>query len=117
MDVRHSLGIAGEDVAAGLYKDQGFRIVDRNYRVPMGEIDLVATRGYVVVFCEVKTRSATRWGTPAEAVSWRKQQCLRRAAAEWLRRHKPGPVDVRFDVVSVVVQGGHAHAIQLADAF
>ena len=117
MDIRHALGTGGEDIAARLYREQGFDVVDRNYRVPGGELDLVARRGSTIVFCEVKTRRSDRWGVPAEAVSWRKQQRLRRAGAQWLREHQPGRVDVRFDVVSILVERGRARAVQLADAF
>ena len=117
MDVRRAVGSDGEELAARLYVDQGFEVVDRNYRVTGGEIDLVVRRGRLVVFCEVKTRRSDRWGLPAEAVAWQKQQRLRRAAAQWLRDRSPGAVDVRFDVVSVMMEGAGARASQLVDAF
>jgi len=88
---------------AGWYRAEGFDIVARNWRTRSGEIDLVARRGSLLVFCEVKTRTSSAFGTPFEAVTATKQRRLRRLAAEWLRsapRH--GSYDLRFDVASVV---------------
>ncbi len=117
MDPRPSLGRAGEDVAARLYRRLGFSVLERNYRCREGEIDLVAARGRMVVFCEVKTRKSGAWGAPSEAVGWQKQQRLRRLAAAWLHDRRPGPVDVRFDVVSVIVRGARAEVTHIPNAF
>ena len=92
--------------AAADYRKQGFTILDRNYRCNQGEIDIVATRGRVVVFCEVKCRHSSHWGEPSEAVGWRKQQRLRRLAAAWLADRRPANRELRFDVVSVVMRDG-----------
>src|SRR5919106_435525 len=73
MDARPELGRRGEDLAESVYRRLGFDIVQRNYRCRQGEIDLIARRGRVLVFCEVKTRRTDMWGTPAEAVGFRKQ--------------------------------------------
>jgi putative endonuclease len=97
-----SLGAFGEDVAARWYEQAGYAVVGRNWRCRDGEVDLVLQRGQLVVFCEVKTRSSDRFGTPAEAVTYRKRARLRRLAAEWLAccsTTRPRPV--RFDVAAV----------------
>lgn len=117
MDARAEVGRSGEDAAAALMVRSGFRIVDRNFRCPAGEIDIVARRGRLLVFCEVKTRRSSRWGDPSEAVNYAKRNRLRRLAAEWMSRHRPGDVDVRFDVVSVIVRAGRAQARHVPDAF
>ena len=117
MDARPALGAAGEDLAADLYSGLGFRIEARNYRCPTGEIDLVASKGRLVVFCEVKTRRSARYGDPSEAVSAAKQRRLRRLAGTWLADRRPGPVDLRFDVVSVIVRGARADVTHIPDAF
>ncbi len=97
------LGRHGEQLVARLYERSGFEVADRNWRCAGGEIDLVARRGGLIVFCEVKTRSSTRWGSPLEAVDRRRVQRLRAAAAEYLRTVRPRGVDeVRFDVAAVV---------------
>lgn len=95
------LGAKGEDRACAHYVDHGWTVVARNWRCSEGELDLVAIRGEVTVFCEVKTRSSDRYGLPAEAVGRAKQLKLRRLAALWLAEH-PGHQRVRFDVASVL---------------
>lgn len=117
MDARENLGRDGEDVAERLYRKMGFRVLDRNFRCKAGEIDLVVRRGPLVVFCEVKSRRTDRWGEPAEAVGYAKQARLRRLAAVWLRERRPGPIDIRFDVVSVIVRRGRSYVRHIPDAF
>ncbi len=99
-------GRAGEDAAAAWYEANGFEVVARNWRVREGEIDLIATRPGLVVFCEVKARTTCRFGAGAEAVGWRKQQRIRTVALRWLaqgdRGARSGRVpDLRFDVAEV----------------
>ena len=117
MHARTRFGATGEDLAAAHLESSGHRILTRNYRTPAGEIDIVAARGETLVFCEVKTRDGDRFGLPAEAVNRVKQARLRRLAAQWLAEHKPGPVEVRFDVVSVIVRDGNSEVTHLPDAF
>lgn len=116
MHERALLGRTGEDMAARMYEAQGF-LVQRNYRAGRIEVDLVATRPGLVVFCEVKTRHTDRWGEPSEAVGRQKQMRLRRAAAAWLQQHQPGRVEVRFDVVSAIVRDDHMEVTHLPNAF
>lgn len=104
---RHlDLGAEGEARTASWYREHGYTVLDRNWRCPQGEIDLVVQRGEVLVVCEVKTRSSTRFGSPAEAVDARKQQRLRRLAMLWLRAHPArGRRRLRFDVAEVLPSG------------
>src|SRR4051812_50184293 len=82
----------GEDLAARWYASQGYEVVDRNWRSPTGEIDLVVCRGSVVVFCEIKTRASDRYGAPATAVGRSKQRRLRLLAGRGVGPHRPaGP--------------------------
>jgi len=90
----------GEDLAARWYASQGYEVVDRNWRSPTGEIDLVGCRGSVVVFCEIKTRASDRYGAPATAVGRSKQRRLRLLAVEWLAAHDRHG-SVRFDVAAI----------------
>jgi len=117
MDTRPGLGRCGEDAACGVYEQLGFEIVERNHRCSLGEIDVIARRGNLLVFCEVKTRRTDRWGDPSEAVHPRKQARLRRLAGHWLATNAPGSVSVRFDVVSVIVRDGRTEVEHLPDAF
>jgi putative endonuclease len=98
---RQRLGALGEQRTVAWYEAAGYRVVARNWRCRDGEIDLVALGADVVVFCEVKTRTSDRFGSPAEAVTPLKQRRLRSLAVQFLREH-PQPVGtMRFDVASV----------------
>lgn len=117
MDARPELGRRGEDLATRVLERLGFGVIERNYRCRHGEVDVIARRGHTVVFCEVKTRTTDRWGLPAEAVDHRKRARLRRLAVHWLAERKPGRVEVRFDVVSVIVANGRSEASHIPNAF
>jgi len=97
---RVALGEWGESKVARHYQAAGYAVVDRNWRVKGGELDLVLVRGDEIVFCEVKTRSSNRFGHGLEAVGLRKQQFLRRTAMSWLDAHDQRG-RLRFDVASV----------------
>jgi len=76
------LGSQGEQAAADFLQQQGYRICARNFRVPVGEIDIIARQGEVLAFVEVKTRHSNRYGTPAQAVNFRKQKKIIQTA-QW----------------------------------
>lgn len=117
MHARTTFGHAAEDLVADHLESLGYLIVARNYRCPAGEIDIVAMKDATLVFCEVKARRDDRFGSPAEAVGYAKQARLKRLAAHWLRDHRPGAVDIRFDVVSVIVRDGRTELTHIPDAF
>ncbi|UDY36871.1 YraN family protein [Dermatobacter hominis] len=99
------LGEYGEDRAQAWYLARGYLLYDRNWRCPDGELDLVLGlvdgAAHTVVFCEVKTRSTHRFGSPFEAVGRDKQRRLRRLALRWLDAHDVRARHLRFDVVAV----------------
>jgi putative endonuclease len=101
---RRAIGAYGERVAAQHLREQGLVILDRNWRCPDGEVDLVLRDGDDLVFCEVKTRRGGRYGTPAEAISPRKVRKLRQLANRWLSEAGIRPREIRFDVVEVLPQ-------------
>jgi putative endonuclease len=109
---RRRLGIAGEDRAARWYVDAGYQLLARNWRGDGGELDLVVTGHGAIVFAEVKTRSSTRYGVPAEAVGPVKQRRLRALAAQFLRDHPGVRGRIRFDVVAIL--GGRLQVIEAA---
>jgi putative endonuclease len=109
----HILGLYGETLACRELKRRGFTIVERRVRGRLGEIDIVAWDGPVLVFVEVKTRSGTGFGTPAEAVGWRKQRKLVALAHVYLARKRLAKASVRFDVVSVVLRPGRKPQIEV----
>ena len=103
MRAKDVLGRFGEEVAARYLVEQGMRVVDRNWRCSVGELDIVAVDGSTLVICEVKTRRTDRFGAPVEAVTAGKAARLRRLAARWLAEHPDAhPVQVRIDVVGVL---------------
>jgi putative endonuclease len=116
-DPRRTLGNAGEDLVARWYADAGYRVLDRNWRCREGELDVVAARGTVLVFCEVKTRRSTAFGSPAEAVTVTKQRRIRTLAMRWLDDHPEARArTLRFDVASVLAERGHLPVVEVIEA-
>jgi len=101
VDGRPALGRSGEVATLGVYRQRGFRAIARNWRCPLGELDLVLERDRLLVFCEVKTRSNTAFGGGYEAVTWTKRRKLRQLAEAFLASTDVRHCDVRFDVASV----------------
>jgi len=99
---RQALGAYGETLAARHLVEQGMEVLDRNWRCDAGEIDLVLRDGDVLVVCEVKTRSSTRYGTPHEAVTEVKLARLQRLATRWLQDRGVTARDVRIDLVGII---------------
>jgi len=84
----------------------GWTVLERNYRFGRREVDLVVRRGGLVAFVEVKTRAGTGYGAPEEAVTRLKRREIEAVAGDFLWRHRLDDVDVRFDVVAIVVGPG-----------
>lgn len=110
MAAKDELGVRGERLAVAHLEGAGYAIVERNWRCPQGEIDVVAMDGDETVFVEVKTRSSVRFGHPLEAITVQKLARLRRLAAAWCAAHPPGhPGDhdrIRIDAIAVVAPRG-----------
>ncbi|RYD74609.1 MAG: YraN family protein, partial [Verrucomicrobiaceae bacterium] len=105
----HELGRRGERLAAKYLKRHGYKILYRNYRASGGgEIDLVCRERAMntLVFVEVKTRSGTDFGMPADAVNKDKQRLIIRGALSWLRLLDRPDIHFRFDIVEVLVLNG-----------
>jgi putative endonuclease len=115
-DPRRALGVSGEDAVARWYEREGYEVLDRNWRVREGELDLVLRRGTMVVFCEVKTRRGTGFGLPAEAVTFAKQRRLRGLALRWLEARATRAAQLRFDVASVLVPRDGGPVIEVIEA-
>ena len=107
---RAALGQYGEDLAAQHLVAAGMVLLDRNWRCREGELDAVARDADgTLVFVEVKARSGTGFGEPAEAVGVVKARRIRALACRWLTEHAPtGGAELRFDVISVVRRRGQA---------
>lgn len=98
---RHAIGAYGERVALAHLTSAGLVLLERNWRCPEGEIDLVLREGAVLVVCEVKTRSSPVGGSPHEAVTPEKVARMRRLAGRWVAERGLRPRDIRLDLVAV----------------
>lgn len=115
---RQALGQWGEERAADYLCRQGLKILARNYRTPVGEIDIIARSKTELLFVEVKTRRGTGFGLPQEAVGLRKQQQIIRTAQWYLKQGKYAKLQPRFDVVAILCQSDEKITIQhLPNAF
>ena len=95
-------GKAGESSAAKYLKKKGYKVLERNYRNPFGEIDLIAASKEVLIFCEVKTRNDESFGLPREAVGPFRQRRYRNAAEIYLKENNFRNIPVRFDVIEIL---------------
>ena len=113
------LGNQGEQAATDFLLSQGYHICARNFRVPLGEIDIVARQGKLLVFVEVKTRRSLRYGPPAAAVNYYKQQKIIKVAQCFLRQqHLAIDCCCRFDVIEVLLKDDDKFSINhIKDAF
>ncbi len=112
-----SLGSKGEDLAVTFLKKKGYKIVSKNYKNYIGEIDIIAQDGETVVFIEVKTRANDSFGYPFESVHKKKRLKLRNLALLYLK--KAGEeLPVRFDVLSITcAENGKMEIDHIQDAF
>ncbi len=112
-----STGKEGEDFAVRFLKKKGLKILERNFRTPIGEIDIVAKDGSTIVIVEVKTRKGLGRGHPLEAVDLRKQKRLRRLAQLYLKIKGYNEPPVRFDVLGLVRDEEGFQVSYVKDAF
>ncbi|RJQ51236.1 MAG: YraN family protein [Nitrospiraceae bacterium] len=110
------LGERGERLAATFLKDNGYSIIERNYKVPMGEIDIIARDNGTLVFVEVKTRESIEYGMPFEAVNRAKRRKISKVALSYLKRFDDLP-PCRFDVLSIYYENGTPMFELIRDAF
>jgi putative endonuclease len=102
---KRATGSIGESAACGALTKAGMTILERNWRRPTGEIDIIAKDRKTIVFVEVKTRSSLKFGRPAEAVGRSKQMHILRTAMLYLAENGLDDAPVRFDIVEVLPTG------------
>lgn len=100
MDKRMT-GVIGEKLTCKYYREKGYRLLAVNYRSRFGEIDVIAQKNDVIVFCEVKTRSEKTYYSPKEAVTAAKQAKIKNTALIYIDENKLGKYSIRFDVSEV----------------
>lgn len=102
MRYRKNVGDIGENFAADMLTNSGFRVIERNYRTKAGEIDIIAIKDGVLHFVEVKTRNGDQYGYPSEAVTLTKQMRIKRAAEQYLQGRRMQWNKISFDVYEVM---------------
>lgn len=109
---KDTVGRAGEELARAWLTRHGLEILDVNWRCPIGELDIVALDGDVLAFVEVKTRTSTAFGHPAESVTREKLARLRKLAGAWVAAHEVHASGMRIDVVAVLLRRGRPALVE-----
>ena len=116
MAQHNDTGKQGEDEAVRYLQQKGYKILERNYRHQHAEIDLIAQKGKLLIFVEVKTRTGTRFGNPEEFVNSTKARLVMKAAEHYIFA-KDWQYDVRFDIIAVTVLPDEVAIKHIEDAF
>lgn len=108
-----SVGTFGENAVADFIRAQGATVIERNWRIKEGEIDIVAQLADgTFAFVEVKTRTSTAFGHPLESINTQKAHRLQRLALAWLATHKAFGHEYRIDCAAVIISRGGEHSIE-----
>ena len=116
MSTHIELGNRGESLAEKYLLENGYQILERNWRFSRAEIDIIAKDGEILVFVEVKTRSSELFGKPEESVSPRKEALLKDAAAVYMEQIGHD-WEIRFDIISFLITGDTYSYKHYKDAF
>ncbi len=114
---RLALGKLGEDLAFKKIRRLGYKKIIRNYRCPLGEIDLIARDSDTLVFIEIKTRKGKSISYAKEAVDARKRRQISKVALAYMKANNCLETKARFDVVAINVKGGNARIEVIKNAF
>ncbi len=114
---RQALGLLGERIAARWMRRDGWTLVLHRFRSGHRDVDLIMRRGDEVAFVEVKARRGDAFGSPVEAVHFRKQRELGRSARVWVDRFGAPGLSYRFDVLGVLISGSSVRVRHIPDAF
>jgi len=113
----HAVGMKGQADAEAHLAEKGYTILERNYRLRSGEIDIITRMGSYIIFVEVKYRKGLSLGYPAEAVGPFKQRKIAKIALHYIAKNNLVDQDFRFDVVEVLEEGGRLSINHIEDAF
>ena len=97
-----SIGDSGEELARAYLFKKGYRILEQNYKVSFGEIDIIAEKSNCICFVEVKSRKSNKYGTPEEAITRYKQKKIVKVAQLYIKQKRIKDKYFRFDVIVVV---------------
>jgi len=114
---RQQFGEKGESIAVKQLKKEGYKILERNYRTKLGEIDIIAKDGEVITFIEVKARKSEKYGTPRHAVTPAKQKKISMVALSYLKEKNQFDKKARFDVVTINPKSSNSAVSIIKNAF
>lgn len=115
--MRRELGLKGEAIAENYLKKKGYKIITRNFHTRYGEIDIICEKNNTLIFVEVKTRRSSTYGTPEEAITFRKMEHLKKAAFIYMEQVKTFYKELRFDVIGIIIQGENTEINHIKNAF
>lgn len=111
-------GASGEDTAVKYLTGNGYRILNRNFKTEVGEIDVIATDETTLIFVEVKARFNGVYGLPAEAVNYHKRRKINQVASQYIKKFRLFDIPVRFDVVEVYLDCNRVnHIVNAFDSY
>ncbi|GAB4025651.1 YraN family protein [Spirosoma koreense] len=116
MAQHNETGQRGEEEAVQFLRQQGYEIMTRNFRHQHAEIDLIAKKGKLLLFVEVKTRTNLSYGNPEEFVSYTKAHLVMKAAEHYIFS-TDWRFDIRFDIIAVTIAGNELRIKHIEDAF
>lgn len=102
-----NIGNIGEDLALSFLIQNGYKILEKNFRTNFGEIDIIAQKRNTIVFIEVKTRTSIKYGYPYEAVNYRKQQKIKKVSQSYIKLNNLRNFQYRFDIIEVFINGNY----------
>lgn len=114
MTEKRKIGDKGEEIISNFLIKKDYKILDRNYRKPYGEIDIIAFKDNIVCFVEVKARKSIKYGYPREAVNFYKQQRIIKVSQTYLMENKLNNYIIRFDVAEVFTESRKINYIENA---
>ena len=117
LNQQQKFGESGESIAARYLKKSGYKILEKNYRTSLGEIDIIARDGKTIVFVEVKSRRSVHFGSPKWAVTPQKQRKISMVALQYLKSTRQSTAKARFDVVAIIASRDKQQIEVIQNAF
>lgn len=116
---RINIGKQGETLAEDYLRQQNYKIVEKNFRCKLGEIDIIAKDRHLVVFVEVRTKTSDAYGPAYNTVTYSKRKQVKRVALYYISKHNLVNTQFRFDVIGIILnpQTGHHHIDHIQNAF
>lgn len=115
--MKRELGMRGEKIAGDYLSRKGYKILGRNYYTRYGELDIVCAKNRAIIFVEVKTRNSIKYGYPEEAITRKKMEHIRKAALLYLNESNTAYSEIRFDVITILINDKEQKINHIENAF